>query len=173
MSFLKPEFEGEIAFDPLPPDFIERIERRVEAGLLVPGHRARAEYRITAKSRDGIAFSAGGFATAYAIGLNEVTILRGGMHGLRYRVSFWRWMRAAALHGALLGVAIAVAYLLLPPMQRSVAESPALFWSFLGFWSLVFPWMLGAVHRRFAERALVNVLRDTLGPAPAETTRAA
>ncbi|HEY6866434.1 MAG TPA: hypothetical protein VI792_04200, partial [Candidatus Eisenbacteria bacterium] len=72
----RPAFEGSVSTDPVPDDFFDRIERRLADGLLVPGSRRRASYRVTTRSADSLEFEAVGFLTAYAIGLNHVRLER-------------------------------------------------------------------------------------------------
>ena len=165
-----PEFEGDLALGTVPDDFVERIRRRVESGLLQPGSRTRADYRVRSSDRDSIVFGAEGFSTAYAIGLNEVRLSRVGRDQVHYQVSYWRWTRAAVAHSALIGLVLAALYASLPGVRRDVSLYPAgkvIFWSMVGFWGLVWPWLLAAWHRGFAERALRRVLSETLGGAGA------
>ena len=164
MRFL-PEFEGDLALSAVPDDFVERIRRRIENGLLQPGSRARADYRVRSSDRDSIVFGAEGFGTAYAIGLNEVRLSRVGRDQVHYQVSYWRWTRAAVVHSALIGLVLVAMYLWIPGVKRDVelhAGGPAIFWSMVGFWSLLWPWLLAAWHRGHAERALRRVLSETL-----------
>ena len=160
-----PEFEGDLSLRAIPDDFVERVRRRVEGGLLQPGNRVRADYRVRSSDRDSIAFGAEGFATAYAIGLNEVRLRRVGRDQVHYQVSFWRWTWAAVVHGALMGVVLTAMYLVMPSVRRDVGlypAGPAIFWCMVGFWGLLWPWILAAGHRGHAERALRRVLSETL-----------
>jgi hypothetical protein len=164
-----PEFEGELTLDPLPEDFATRIQRRVEGGLLTPGRLDRADYQVTAKDRSGITFVARGFLTRYNIGLNEVTVGRGGGNRLRYRVSYWGWTRIAVAHGLLLGAAMAGAWALLPGMRREMAQYPFgawIFWGNVALWCVAWPWLLSALHKPHAEGALKRILCETLASPP-------
>jgi hypothetical protein len=165
VGLFDPQFDGQLTIDPLPDDFVARIERRVVDGLLVPGQRVRADYQVVAKDGDGITFVARGFLTTYAVGLNEVTVRRTGRDQLQYHVYYRGWARIAAGHGALFGLAMVACYLLVPALPRDVAShryGPPLFWVMVGFWSLVWPWLLTAFHRGPAERALQRILRETM-----------
>lgn len=169
MALLRPEFEGELEVASLPDDFADRIRRRVESGLFIPGRRSRADYRVENVDRSGITFAAGGLLTAYNIGLNVVNVQRVGADRIRYRVSYWRWTRIAALHGALLGILFLASYAFFPFVRRDVASYPhgaEIFWGMVFFWCVAWPWVLSAIHRGPAERALQRILRETLvGPA--------
>jgi hypothetical protein len=61
---LRPGFEGTLEIEQVPSDFFERIERRIAEGLLVPGKRTRANYRVTSASRDRLTFVADDFAAS-------------------------------------------------------------------------------------------------------------
>lgn len=170
MSWLTPAFEGHMTIEPLPEDFAARIGRRVDSGLLAPGHRERANYEITSRDRSGITFVARGFLTTYNVGLNEVTVDRCGADRIHYQVSYWGWTRAAVVHGLLLGGILAAAFALYPSMRRDVAQvahGAWMFWTMVPFWAVVFPWLLTAFHKRFAEGCLRRILTETLGPSPA------
>ncbi len=169
MDWLLPRFEGRLTIQPLPEDFALLIGRRVESGLLAPGHRARADYEITSRNRSGITFVARGLPTAFNIGLNEVTVDRGGANEIRYEVSYWGWTRIALVHGLLLGAVLAAAFALDPAIRRDVADvrhGMPLFFGMAAFWSLIWPWLLSALHKPHAERALRRVLGETLGALP-------
>jgi len=165
-----PVFEGHLTVDPLPEDFATLIQRRVESGLLAPGRRDRADYEITSKDRSGLTFVARGLLTIYNVGLNDVTVGRSGANRIRYQVSYWGWTRIAVVHGLLLGAALTLAFALYPPMRRDVAAYPhgvVLFWGMAAFWCLIWPWLLSALHKPHAERALRRILGETLGGPPA------
>lgn len=160
----RPSFEGTLSAEHVPDDFFERVQRRVRDGLLVPGRRARANYRVTSASSQGLVIEAGDFLTAYAIGLNHVELRRSGSATISYRVRFARWNRYAVIHGALIGLALALAYLV-PAVQADVhryPNGPWIFWGMVLFWSLVWPWILTAIHRPFARKALERIMLEEL-----------
>ena len=165
-----PHFSGHLALDPLPEDFAARLQRRVENGLLVPGRRDRADYHVMARDRSGIHFVARGFLTTYNLGLNDVSVNRAGGNQVRYEVTFWGWTRLAVLQGLLLGTTLATVYVLSARFRDDVASHQHgawLFWGLGAFWSLVWPWVLTALHRPHAERALRRILHETLSDAHA------
>lgn len=170
MGFFTPEFDGQLTLERLPDDFAARIQHRVEDGLFVPGRRQRANYRVTSLDRDTVGFVAEGLPTIYAIGLNEVTIRRSGRNQIAYHVSYSGWTRIAVGHGALIGIAFLLGYILIPALRSSIAAYPSgavLCGGIVAFFSLAWPWILTAFHRRFAERALQDVLGATLSGPPA------
>ncbi|HKQ56746.1 MAG TPA: hypothetical protein VJY35_02655 [Candidatus Eisenbacteria bacterium] len=165
MKPFMPQFSGQLALDPLPEDFATRLQRRVESGLLVAGRRDRADYQVMGRDRSGIHFVSRGFLTTYNVGLNDVTVNRAGGNQVRYHVTFWGWTRLAVLQGLLLGTTLATVYLLSARFRDDVASHASgawLFWGMGMFWSLVWPWVLTALHRPHAERALRRILHETL-----------
>lgn len=165
MAPFAPEFEGEMTFESLPDDFTDRIRQRVETGLLCRGMRTRADYRVTSSDRDAIRFEAHGFLTAYNVGLNDVSVRRSGRSQVHYHVTYWRWTWYAVANGLLPAVGLALANALFPAVRPAFTNAPgglASLLGILGFFSLVWPWFLTALHRSFAERALQRILRETL-----------
>jgi hypothetical protein len=170
MASFAPEFEGEMTFASLPDDFVARLRQRVDAGLLCPGIRARADYRVDSSDRDRIRIEAHGFLTEYNIGLNEITVSRSGPNRLRYQVRFWRWTWFAVANSLVPGVIIVLTAACFPETRAAYAVAPGglpAVVGILGFFSLAWPWVLTAFHRRFARRALQRILRETLAGAPA------
>ncbi len=163
IGWLHPEFEGEFSVDRVPDDFVQRLERRVAEGLLIPGRRVRANYEVRSSGRDALTFEAADFLTAYAVGLNHVEV-RGAGRTVSYQVRFDRWSRYVTLHGLALGLALAAVYLV-PAVRRDVqsyAAGPVLFWGMLLFWSLAWPRIMVALHAPFARKLLERVLREVL-----------
>src|SRR5689334_16839444 len=169
----RPHFDGEVQVDLVPDDFWDRMERRIAGGLLVPGRRERANYRVVTRTAGALEFEAVGFLSEYAIGLNRVRLRRTSRATIAYEVDFRRWTRDAVIHGLILGAALAGACLL-PDVRRQLAahpgSAPAL-GAFGAFWCLAWPWILTAIHRPVAARALERILREELAEAaPARRT---
>ena len=161
-----PEFDGELKLAQIPDDFAARIRARVEQGLLVQGHRSRrTNYAIRSESRDEVSFASTNMLTAYNVGLNNVSVRRTGPTTLHYHVSFWRWTWHAVAHGAVLGLALLICLVVLPEMRSEIAAytfGPVIFGGLLAFFSLLWPWILTALHRPFAEKTLQRILREVL-----------
>src|SRR5882762_243524 len=116
-----PEFDGQLELARVPDDFITRIRKRVEEGLLMRGNRKRANYAVRSAGNDEITFGAEDFLTAYNVGLNDVSVRRSGANTMRYHVTFWRWTLTAVVHGAILGLAFLICFLTFQGLQRDVA----------------------------------------------------
>ncbi len=160
-----PAYDGTIEMDTVPGDFTDRIERRVEAGLLVPGKRTRANYVVCSKSPEEIRFMANDFLTAYNVGLNNVVLRRSGQHTIAYRGKFWRWTIYAVVQALVLATLILLGLLVVPGAREQVS-SYSWGWLYIAtllvFFGLVWPWVLVAIHRRFAARALERIVRQAV-----------
>lgn len=174
MALFHPRFDGELTLDRVPEDMTDRIRRRVEEGLLVPGRRGpRADYRVESADSDAITFAAHGFLTVYSIGLNDVTVRRSGADRVRYEVSYWRWTLLALAHGVAMGLIFLALYLLVPGVRDDVTarpSGPVFFWSLVTLFCLAWPWILSALHCGPAERALRRILRETLSDPAADVS---
>ena len=160
-----PEFEGDLEVARVPDDFVVRLRKRVEEGLFRPGKRARANYSVRSAGPDEISFGADDFLTACSVGLNEVTVRRAGATFVHYRATFWRWTWTAVAHGAVIGAILLVFAVTLRTMRRQIAAysyGPILFGSLVVFFGILWPWILAAIHRRFAEKSLRRILGEVL-----------
>ena len=165
MGVFSPAYKGTIELETVPSDFTDRIEHRVESGLFVPGNRSRANYVVCNKSPDEIRFMADDFLTAYNVGLNDVVLKRGGQHSIAYRGKFWRWAIYAVVQSLILATLLLLALLAVPGAREQVSSYSG-GWIYIGallvFFGLVWPWILVAMHRRFAARALERVVRQAV-----------
>src|SRR2546426_6449935 len=116
-----PEFDGQLELVRIPDDFVARIRKRVEEGLLMRGIRRRANYVVRSEGRDEVTFGAEDFLTAYNVGLNDVSVRRSGATTVRYHVTFWRWTWTAVAHSAILGLTFLICFLGIERMRRVVA----------------------------------------------------
>ena len=166
MNPFVPEFDGSLELVQIPNDFVARIRKRVGEGFLVQGHRSRRTvYSIRSETSDEITLAAGNLLTAYNVGLNNIRVSRAGPTTLRYHVSFWRWTWHAVAHGALLGSVFLICLAAIPEMRREIAAysfGPPMFAGLLVFFSLLWPWILTAVHRSAAEKTLLRILREVV-----------
>lgn len=169
MNPFVPEFEGELKIMRVPDDFVERMRKRVEDGLFQPGNRRRANYSVRSTGRDDIAFGADDFLTAYNVGLNDVIVRRRGSRAVLYHAKYWRWTWSAVAHGAILGLVLIVSGLAVPDMRRHIDSYPFGLPAFLSisvFFSLLWPWILTAMHRKHAEKALRGILSEVISWPP-------
>lgn len=165
MGAFSPTYRGSIELDTVPADFTDRIERRVESGLFVPGSRTRANYVVCDKSPDQIRFMANDFLTAYNIGLNTVVLKRTGQHTITYRGRFWKWALFAVVQAFVIATLIGLALLALPGAREQISGYPGgllLVGALLVFFGLIWPWILVAIHGRFAARAVERIVRQAV-----------
>ena len=160
-----PEFDGDLELPRVPDDFVARMRKRVEAGLFLPGSRRRANYSVRTAGRDEITFGADDFLTAYNVGLNDVSVRRRGANSVHYHATYWRWTWTAVAHGGIMGLTFLILALTLPYMRQEIASyphGPYWFGSIVIFFCFLWPWLLTAFHRRFAELALQRILREVM-----------
>ena len=143
LSLLSPAYDGSIEVGTLPADWTERVGRRVETGLLMPGSRRRANYVVRSKSADFVSFAADDFWTVYNVGLNDVELRRADGGHIAYHGSFTRWAAYAAIQGLGIVSAVLIAVLLIPGARAEVASYGGWGWpvliSLLVFFGLVWP----------------------------------
>jgi len=165
VSVLSPAYRGTIELDTVPSDFTDRIERRVESGLFVPGNRSRANYVVCDKSADQIRFMADDFLTAYNVGLNTVVLKRTGQHTITYAGRFWKWAIYAVAQALVIATLVLLALLAVPALREQIS-SYTWGWLYIGtllvFFGLVWPWILVVIHRRFAARTVERIVRQAV-----------
>jgi hypothetical protein len=163
--------EGDAPVQAPAGEFLPTFERRVVDGLFAPGSRRRANYVITTTAADGIRFRAEDWATAAAIGLNEVDLsLAEGR--VRYRVRYPRWAAFVLLLGAAIGLVLIGAFLALDLpsyIERNAAsrvpglslrQNVALAWGFAIFFGFVWPWLLIALHRGQIRKTMRTLIAE-------------
>jgi hypothetical protein len=176
MGFFTPRFAGVVKIRSPGTEFLDRFERRVQAGLLTGKPDWRTRYASTRRSDHELAFRACNLMTASNVGLNEVELRTLGDQRLEYVVTYRRWAAYVVVSGValggVLGIALIASFLLLPGMRRDIAAregGTAVFWGSVVFWGFLWPWLLAALlspmHKRFAARCLIHIIDqvDTQG----------
>jgi hypothetical protein len=155
-------FEGCMELEAVPADFTERMAQRVEEGLLYRGSRRRANYSVRHLDRASIHFGADDALTGFNIGLNEVVLRRVDEHRISCRVDYGRWARFATYLSLAVTLPLAIV-LLIPQVHKVFTGNPILpyaLWGMVLFWGVVWPWMLGRMHRVSAAHCLERVVRE-------------
>jgi len=171
MWFL-PRTEGAAAIRAEPEAFVQAFARRIEAGLLAGAPSPRSRYTVTRRGRDGLAFRADGWLTAFNVGLNDVELDVSAGHA-RYRIRYPRWAAYSVLLSAAIGLSIAAVFLIVDirayvdrnPTQMipglSTDQNVAIGWAMVMFWGFIWPWILVAWHkgplRGLMERLIAEV----------------
>ncbi len=164
--FFSPTFDGRLTLDSLPADMTERIAARLEAGLLSPGTRSRANYRVVNRDADQIRFVAADWWTAFNIGLNDVTIQREDDGTLHFAVAFWAWTRYVVIGGLCLFAFMVAGIATLGHFGYGDGSDPfrhPFFWLNVTFWCLCWPWILVAMHKRPVRKCLEKILTEVAG----------
>jgi hypothetical protein len=152
-------FEGFYRPDSLATDFLPRLAARIQSGLFPMASPRRNQYEIVDQTGASMHFRSTGLAAGINIGLNEVRLRVDRKAGVvYYSVTYWTWAQYCIGLGLVLGVVLVVAAQLLLP-QRGPAN-PLWVWSFAGFWCLLWPWVLIALHKRPAARCLRGIFEE-------------
>jgi hypothetical protein len=153
-----PSFQGVYRPDALAPDFIPRLAARIRAGLFPMASPSRNQYEIVEQTEDFLHFRSNGFLTGINIGLNDVRLRVDKEAGeICYSVTYWVWAQYSIGLGLLLGIALAGVRPFLP--ERG-AVNPILYWPFIAFWCLVWPWVLIVLHKKPAVRCLNGIFQE-------------
>jgi len=169
MDFFRPRFAGIVKIGSPGAEFLDRFERRVQAGLLTGKPHWRVRYAVTRRSDHELAFRACSLMTAINVGLNEVDLRILGDQSLEYVVSLRRWAAYAVVFGVslcgLLGTALIACFLLMPGLRSDIAAydgGATVFWGSVVFWGFLWPWLLAALlipmHKRFARQCLIHII---------------
>ena len=160
--------------------FLTRVARRVEAGFLSGQPNFRSRYAIALHAGDELAIRSEGSWTDSNVGLNDISLRVAGDGAIEYRVTFTRWLRGTIVLCAALVAVLLLLYFLPLPAWLSISDhlrlgTPAaqtmnrvFFWVSMAWWGLAWPWVLAAVHRRYAEGLLLRILGEVdaaAGPA--------
>jgi len=163
MSFLSPSFTGTLEIRSATPAFFEALKARVQLGLLTGKPHPRARYAVTKHTERELAIRASDFLTAINVGLNDVVLQSAADRQLDYSVGYSRWAAYVVGLSAVIGAAVALAHLgfkLGGGSHLDADQTDSIFWALVLFWGGVWPWILVAMHRRFARGLLVRILRE-------------
>jgi hypothetical protein len=160
-----PTCGGEIDVGKMPADFSRLVAERVKTGLLNPGERARANYRVVHLDDQAVVFEAQDFWTAFNIGLNRVRVYRVDGRRVGYAVEFWNWTFYVAALFAAIALLIAAAWLLVSGDDLQGTGGfikGAVLVATIAFWGLASPWLLAAMHKPVVCKVLERILKETL-----------
>lgn len=165
-----PSFEGEWSPENLASDFVRRMAARVRSGLLPAAKRRRNRYELLVETDESVRFRSTTLLTGANIGWNDVA-LRVDPRGrtVTYRVAYWTWARYCIGLGLALGLLFGV--LVVAPVVTGWFPFPETFYParaevvyfglpIMGFWCLVWPWVLIAMHKRPARAGFLGLLEE-------------
>lgn len=133
-----PRIDGSVPTRTGPVRFLEGFRRRLEAGLVSGQPQPRSRYLVTRAADTRIEVAA-----AFAVGLS-------GVIGITLAATFW-WLDLPVYvernpHTMIPGL--------------STRTSVGLAWGMVAFWSLVWPWLLIALHEPALRRLIEGIIRD-------------
>jgi len=163
LRMFRAEFEGTFSPERLRGDFVAALAKRVRSGLFPRASQRRNRYAVVEESEKEMRFRSDGFLTSFNIGWNDVRVrvesAAGAPPRVRYEASFWGWAKYSVVLGAFLGVVLIACWLFFRPrVAEKSAAGEAIFWAMVVFWCFVWPWVLIAMHKRPAARALERLL---------------
>ncbi|NQT84903.1 hypothetical protein HQ563_17940 [bacterium] len=159
LKIFRPQFSGTYSPERLRPDFISALAERVRKGLFPRASERRNRYALVNESDKELRFRSEGLLTSINIGWNDVRVQiespPDSAPRVRYEVMYFAWARYSVILCAFLGIAMIASWTLLGEIygaHRSAAKT--IFWVMLIFWGFVWPWILVAIHKRPAAKAL-------------------
>jgi len=158
---LLPGFDGLYKPEKLSPKLLENLAQRVRAKKVFPWATARRnQYVIAEESCQKLLYRAASLLTGAFVGLNDVTLRTDKTPGaVHYRVRYWLWAGYCIGLSAFI-VLVILSSILLFQDSGFTAYNPFhswVLWSMLGFWGLLWPWILIAMHKLFAPKALIRI----------------
>lgn len=164
LESILPTFTGLYKPEKLSPRLLETLAQRVQEKKLFPWAAPRRnQYVIAEQSTGKLRFRATTLLTGAFLGLNNVTLRTDKAPGtVQYTVTYWIWAGYCIGLSAFIVLAILGGILL---FQLGGYTPYNLFrfwilWIMLGFWGLVWPWILIAMHKLFVPNALIRILEE-------------
>ncbi len=159
LRMFRAEFEGTFTPERLREDFIAALGERVRRGLLPVASQRRNRYAVIEESDNELRFRSVGFLTSLNIGWNDVRVrvesAAGGAPQIQYKVGYWAWAAYCVALCGVIGIVLIAAFLLFgSKLKGQQAGGEVIFWAMVIFWGFVWPWVLVAMHKRPAARAL-------------------
>jgi hypothetical protein len=163
-AFFLPTFAGLYKPVTLSPRIFEALAARVREKKVFPGATARRNrYVIVEQSNQKLRFRATTLLTGSFLGLNDVTLRTDKVPGaVHYSVSYWTWAGYCIGLGLFIAAAILGSLLLfqIGGYSTNYPFHSWVLWCMLGFWCLIWPWILIAMHKLFVPRALIRTLEE-------------
>jgi hypothetical protein len=164
----RPEFSGRYSPEKLRPDFIAALSERVRKGLFPLASERRNRYAVVSESDRELRFRSEGLLTSVNIGWNDVHVQidlapasPGSPPQIHYNATYWGWAKYGYGLCAILGIALIACWLVFGTKFAPYGKAAKwVFWPSVIFWGFVWPWILVAVHRRPAARALERLFAE-------------
>lgn len=168
MEAFRPEFEGTYSAESLRPDFVAALAERVRKGIFRLASERRNRYAVVSESDRELRFRSEGFLTAINTGWNDVRVeigpaamAAGSPIEVRYHVTYFAWAAYCVGLCGFIGIALIAVWLLFEPKFSALSGAgKPIFWVMVIFWGFVWPWILVALHKRPAARALEQLFAE-------------
>lgn len=165
LKIFRPEFSGTYSPETLRPDFIPALAERVRSGVFPLASERRNRYAVVSESDKELRFRSEGLLASITIGWNDVRVEidspREGAPRVHYEARYFRWGRYSVLLCASIAVFLIAGWSLFG--ERLGARGSAaktVFWAMVIFWCFVWPWILVAIHKRPAAKALQRLFAE-------------
>jgi hypothetical protein len=159
MALFAPTFGGTVRIRTPSVAFLDQLRRRIDAGLLTGMSRSR--YVVTQQTDHALTFRAGDFMTAINVGLNQVEVRIPEDRRLEYVVTYRRWAAYCVVLCGLISLLCVTGFFLVPDLRAGIGGGgAAIFWGMVAFWGFVWPWLLIAMHKPFAQRLLNRIIAE-------------
>jgi tetrahydromethanopterin S-methyltransferase subunit G len=188
-NFLYPSFEGIYKSDKPSSRLLEKLATRISSGGLIPKvakgqnqhelldkilsriessklfqkiAKSRNQYEIVEMTDQSLRFKSNSLLAGANIGLNDVSLRIDNSNGeVHYRVSYLTW----AGYGIFLGIVIGIFFILgefIFPADWYPPEpiKKYIFYPFVGFWCLIWPWILIPMHKEPARNLLIKIMDE-------------
>jgi hypothetical protein len=174
-NWFSPQFSGKTRIKSSGAAFLEKMKARVESGLLIGKPHPRSRYAVTSHTQRELAFRASDMKTAINVGLNDAVLRVTSSQEIEYSVTYKRWAAYCVGLGLVIGTGLAAtfvwwrtgieigAYRLAANLSFGGPIVSALVWANIAFWSLVWPWLLIAMHKPFARQLLDRIIGEVDG----------
>jgi hypothetical protein len=168
LKIFRPEFSGTFSPERLRPDFVKALAERVRSGLFPRASARRNRYAVVNESEWELRFRSQGLLSGINIGWNDVQVqidmtpeAPGAPPEIRYRATYSVWARYSVILCAFIGVCLIAAWSLLGEKYGArYSAAKTVFWVIIIFWGFVWPWILVAIHKKPAARALERLFAE-------------
>src|ERR1700704_1504663 len=122
--WFSPRVEGAVGIRAEPQAFVSAFARRIETGLFAGAPPRRSRYVVTRQGKDGLAFRATDWLTAFTVGLNDVDLAVSSDRRVRYTIQYRRWAGYVLLGGVAFALVFG-AFLLMVDIRGYIERNPA------------------------------------------------
>ena len=159
----------------LSDNFLDNLTKRIQAGLFPQASERRNRYVIKNRTENQLRFCSFGLLTGAYIGLNDVTIQvesGGGIdRRVAYQVRYWAWILYCIILGLCIVLSlVAYRFLICPgwfaywwykqPKFFHSIYGEIIFWFFIVFFGLLWPWILCVLHKKNARKMLLRIFDE-------------